>query len=116
MSKLLLKAMQGPGHVAHVTPEIAGWTYVGFDLHKLDAGQSVCGKTEDKEVCLVFVTGKGKVTANGEDLGLLGDRMSPFEGKPWSVYLPQGPIGGSPRRRMSNLRSVRRRVLAVDCR
>jgi len=90
MSKLLLKATPGTGHVAHVTPETAGWTYVGFDLHKLNAGQSVCGKTEEKEVCLVFVTGKGKVTANGEDLGLLGERMSPFEGKPWSVYLPQG--------------------------
>ena len=36
------------------------------------------------------MTGKAKVTANGEDLGLLGERMSPFEGKPWSVYLPQG--------------------------
>jgi 5-deoxy-glucuronate isomerase len=90
MSKLLLKAGQGKGHVAHVTPETAGWTYVGFDLHKLDAGQPVDGQTGDKEVCLVFVTGKGRVTANGEDLGLLGNRMSPFDGKPWSVYLPQG--------------------------
>ena len=73
MSKLLLKAMQGTGHVAHITPETAGWSYVGFDLHKLDPKPSSCGKTEDKEVCLVFVTGKGKVTANGEDFGLLGD-------------------------------------------
>jgi 5-deoxy-glucuronate isomerase len=89
MSKLLIKAIDGIGHVANVTPESAGWTYVGFDLHRLEAGQSLSGTTGDKEVCLVFVTGKGRVTANGEDLGLLGTRMSPFDGKPWSVYLPK---------------------------
>ncbi|MGV2816828.1 5-deoxy-glucuronate isomerase, partial [Phyllobacterium calauticae] len=34
MSKLLLKAQTGTGRVAHVTPETAGWTYVGFDLNR----------------------------------------------------------------------------------
>ncbi len=38
----------------------------------------------------MFVTGKGKASAGGKDLGLLGERMSPFEGKPWSVYVPEG--------------------------
>ncbi|RVA16036.1 5-deoxy-glucuronate isomerase, partial [Mesorhizobium sp. M7D.F.Ca.US.004.03.1.1] len=90
MSKLLVKANKGHGRVAHVTPQIAGWTYVGFDLHRLKPGESASGKTEDREVCLVFVTGKGKASAGGKDLGLLGERMSPFEGKPWSVYVPQG--------------------------
>ena len=60
MSKLLIKAMDGIGHVANITPASAGWTYVGFDLHRLDSGQSLCGKTEDKEVCLVFVTGRAR--------------------------------------------------------
>jgi 5-deoxy-glucuronate isomerase len=90
MSKLLLKAISGNGHVVDVTPESAGWSYVGFGLHRLEAGQSVCGTAGERELCLVFVTGKGKVRANGEELGLLGQRMSPFDGKPWSVYLPQG--------------------------
>ena len=35
------------------------------------------------------MTGKGRVVADGKDFGVLGERMSPFEGKPWSVYLPQ---------------------------
>jgi 5-deoxy-glucuronate isomerase len=35
MSKLLVKADKGLGRVAHVTPKSAGWTYVGFDLHRL---------------------------------------------------------------------------------
>ncbi len=90
MSKLLVKPQGRSGRVSHVTPETAGWTYVGFDLHRLQAGQTIFGETEGREVCLVFVTGKGKVKANGEDLGVLGERMSPFDGKPWSVYVPQG--------------------------
>ncbi|WP_379064679.1 5-deoxy-glucuronate isomerase [Mesorhizobium sp. UC22_110] len=90
MSKLLVKARTGHGHVANVTPQNAGWTHVGFDLHRLAPGQSVSGETGDRETCLVFVTGKGKATAGGQKLGLLGERMSPFDGKPWSVYVPQG--------------------------
>ncbi|MER8552410.1 5-deoxy-glucuronate isomerase [Mesorhizobium sp. M0976] len=90
MSKLLVKANKGHGRIAHVTPQNAGWTYVGFDLHRLRPGDTASGQTADREVCLVFVTGKGKVKADGKDLGLLGERMSPFEGKPWSVYVPQG--------------------------
>jgi 5-deoxy-glucuronate isomerase len=90
MPKLLVKADRGTGLVARVTPESAGWTYVGFDLHRLEPGETAKGDTGKREVCLVFVTGKGDVTADGEALGTLGDRMSPFEGKPWSVYVPEG--------------------------
>src|SRR5690242_7649347 len=71
MSKLLVKADKGHGRVAHVTPKSAGWTYVGFDLHRLQPGESASGRTEDREVCLVFVTGKGTAKAGGKDLGLL---------------------------------------------
>lgn len=90
MADLLVKPKGATGRVTHVTPQSAGWTYVGFDLHRLAPGQSASGATGDREACLVLVTGKGKATAGGDDLGLLGQRMSPFEGKPWSVYVPQG--------------------------
>ena len=90
MSKLLVKPKKGDGRIVHVTPENAGWTYVGFDLHRLKPGETASGETGKKEVCLVFVTGKGSVSAAGTDFGTLGERMSPFEGKPWSVYLPEG--------------------------
>jgi 5-deoxy-glucuronate isomerase len=86
-----LKAARKPGHgrIVHVTPENAGWTYVGFDLHRLAPGGKASGMLQDRETCLVFVTGKGHVVA-GMDLGELGGRMTPFEGKPWSVYIPAG--------------------------
>ncbi|MGB3831744.1 MAG: 5-deoxy-glucuronate isomerase [Mesorhizobium sp.] len=90
MSKLLLKADRGHGRVAHVTPESAGWTYVGFDLYRLRPGERVAAGTGGREACLVFIAGKGRAGAGSRDFGLLGERMSPFEGKPWSVYVPQG--------------------------
>lgn len=90
MSKLLVKGKKGKGRVTHVTPKSAGWTYVGFDLHRLAADETASGEAGDMELCLVFVTGKGKASAGGKDFGVLGDRMTPFEGKPWSLYLPQG--------------------------
>jgi 5-deoxy-glucuronate isomerase len=90
MSNLLVKARKGHGHVANVTPENAGWTYVGFELYRLSPGESAEAATGGRETCLVFVTGKGRVSVDGDDFGVLGERMSPFDGKPWSVYLPQG--------------------------
>ncbi len=76
------------GRVIHVTPERAGWTYVGFDLCKLKAGESARAKTEEREVCLVLISGRAAIGADGQYFGVIGERMSPFEGKPWSVYVP----------------------------
>lgn len=90
MSRLLVKPKGERGRVTHVTPENAGWTYVGFDLHRLAPGDEAAAETGDREACLVFVTGKGTATADGKELGELGERTSPFEGKPWSVYVPAG--------------------------
>jgi 5-deoxy-glucuronate isomerase len=90
MSKLLVKPIPGKGLVSRVTPESAGWTYVGFDLYRLDPGDTVSAETGKREICLVFVSGKGKTSAGGQEFGLLGGRMSPFDGKPWPVYVPEG--------------------------
>src|SRR5262245_6076894 len=89
MPKLLVKPAGKTGLVSRVTPESAGWTYVGFDLYRLKPGESASAQTGDREVCLVFVTGRGKATAGGNWLGSLGGRKSPFDGKPWSVYVPE---------------------------
>jgi 5-deoxy-glucuronate isomerase len=52
MSKPLVKASADRGQIINVTPETAGWTYVGFDLHKLAAGESVAAATGEREACL----------------------------------------------------------------
>jgi 5-deoxy-glucuronate isomerase len=92
MSKLKITPRAGEGRTAHITPATAGWTYVGFDLWKLKAGAAAAGGEAGREVCLVFIAGKGHVTADGQDFGVIGDRNSPFAGKPWSVYVPAGKL------------------------
>ena len=88
MVNLLVKPRNGQGRVIQVTPESAGWSYVGFDVWKVSPGKTAAGRSKDRETCLVFVAGRGRVEAGGKDLGELGERTSPFAGKPWSVYVP----------------------------
>ncbi len=88
MSKLLVKPEGKHGRITHITPDSAGWDYVGFDMHRLQAGETVSNNTGDREVCLVYVTGKGTARAGDEDFGSLGKRMSPFEGVPAAIYVP----------------------------
>jgi 5-deoxy-glucuronate isomerase len=87
-SPLRLRPKRDHDRVHHVTPESAGWTYVGFELYRLSPGQSVAERTGDREVCLVLVTGRASVASDAVDFGLIGERMTPFEGRPWSVYVP----------------------------
>lgn len=88
MSELLVKPSGHTGKVIEVTPESAGWTYVGFALHRLGPGDSVAEVTGEREVCLVLVSGTAQILAGGEDFGAVGERMSPFDGKPAAVYVP----------------------------
>ncbi|NJM28787.1 MAG: 5-deoxy-glucuronate isomerase [Rhizobiales bacterium] len=90
--QFLVKQKPGTGRVVHVTPENAKWTYVGFDLWNLAEGGLATGNDGDRETCLVFIGGKGKVRVGHQDMGTLGQRRSPFEGKPWSVYVPPGMV------------------------
>jgi 5-deoxy-glucuronate isomerase len=90
MPDLLIRPKKdAQGLVASVTPQNAGWTYVGFDLYRLKPGETMRAGTREREVCLVFVAGKGEASAGGQEFGVLGERMSPFNGKPWSLYVPQ---------------------------
>jgi 5-deoxy-glucuronate isomerase len=91
MSKLLVhpSAPDSDGCIHRITPASAGWRYVGFEVFRLDAGQHIAQTVPaDREACLVLVSGRAEIAANGSRLGKLGNRRSPFEGNPWSVYLP----------------------------
>src|SRR5208283_4793377 len=90
MCQLRVRPKGTHGLVAEVTPKSAGWGYVGFALHRLEAGESLAAETGFREVCLVLVSGKAKVSIDGEDFGAIGERMSPFEGPPWAAYVPAG--------------------------
>ena len=74
MADLLLKnhAPDAQGLVHRVTPESAGWSHVGFSLHRLKPGQSIAASTGEREACLVLVGGRAKVAAGGHDFGEVG--------------------------------------------
>ncbi|WP_071795335.1 5-deoxy-glucuronate isomerase [Natronohydrobacter thiooxidans] len=91
MGSLLRRPTGRSGLVHAITPEDAGWRYVGFDLWRLSPGEMAAGELEGREAILVLVEGRAEVTAGGEHLGELGGRMSVFErSPPHCVYIPPG--------------------------
>jgi len=90
VSRLHVRPRGEHGKVTSITPQSAGWNHVGFEIQKLAKGESAAAATGEREVCLVLVSGKAKVKAGGKDFGVVGERMTPFEGKPHSVYVPGG--------------------------
>jgi 5-deoxy-glucuronate isomerase len=89
MSHLRIRPTAETGLLADITPESAGWRHVGFALHRLRPGETAAAATGTREVCLVLVAGRAEVTAGGGRFSAIGERMTPFAGRPWSVYLPQ---------------------------
>jgi len=69
-----------------VTPESAGWEYVGFEV----ANPPYSGHTGERELCLVVVQGTCSVSSEHGDWPDLGGRQSPFAGRPDAAYLPPG--------------------------
>ncbi len=92
MSNLIVKSRHVPdsnASVVKVTPESAGWKYVGFEVVKLEAG-GVAERTSDgAEVCLVPIRGACSVSS-GSEVWEVGGRESPFDGPPHALYLPPG--------------------------
>jgi 5-deoxy-glucuronate isomerase len=84
------KKPDASGSVLRVTPESAGWEYVGFEVVRLDAGRTLDRETGRKEVCLVVLSGLCAVSAGETRWEEVGERESPFDGPPHAVYLPPG--------------------------
>ena len=68
-----------------VTPESAGWTYVGFEV----ATASFEGSTGERELCLVVLAGRCTIESEHGSWTLDG-RPDPFSGPPDAAYLPPG--------------------------
>jgi 5-deoxy-glucuronate isomerase len=93
MSKLLVQP--GPpddaGCVLKVTPESAGWRHVGFQMHRLKAGQTLNGAAPARETCLVVLAGTADMSIDGADFAAVGGRGSVFEdAPPGAAYAPAG--------------------------
>ena len=91
MSDLLIRPTGTTGKVHDITPQRAGWGYVGFNLYRLTPGDEARESTEDREAILVLVEGKARITAQGRHIGELGSRMDVFERTPpHALYVPGG--------------------------
>jgi 5-deoxy-glucuronate isomerase len=90
MQNLLVKphTPDASGSVLSVTPESAGWRYVGFEVVQLKPGGTLWHETEGREVCLVVLTGRARIEAGVKSFGSVGGRSSVFEGNAGSVYVP----------------------------
>ncbi|MBV8854136.1 MAG: 5-deoxy-glucuronate isomerase [Sinobacteraceae bacterium] len=89
-SPLLVKPLQGAsgGQVHHITPERAGWRYVGFEVLDLPPGQELLRDSPACELCLVLLSGVASVSAQDQKFASIGGRSNPFDGKPFAVYVP----------------------------
>ena len=91
MADLIVSSKKKPytdGSVVKVTPESAGWEYVGFEVFRLEEGQTVEWHTGEQEVCLVVLSGLCNVSTEGEEWRNIGGRESVFDGAPCALYLP----------------------------
>ncbi|TMF69360.1 MAG: hypothetical protein E6I13_08715, partial [Chloroflexi bacterium] len=73
-----------------VTPESAGWSYVGFEVHELRRGDGIRPSTGTREVCVVMLSGQADIAAGSHAWKSVGSRNSVFDGTPDSVYAPPG--------------------------
>jgi 5-deoxy-glucuronate isomerase len=78
------------GCVIRVTPESAGWRYVGFEAYGLAAGARLTRTHEDRETCVVLLCGRGDVAAGGCEWRDVGGRATVFDGPPTALYVPPG--------------------------
>jgi len=87
--KHVLTTGTGEGTVQEVTPESAGWKYLGFQVHRLAAGAEATGNSGGEEQLLVFMAGGARVSAGGQDWQFSG-RENVFRGRPHALYVPPG--------------------------
>jgi 5-deoxy-glucuronate isomerase len=92
VSELLVHAgpRAGDGAILRVTPESAGWSYVGFEVLALDDGAVATRDTGAREVCVVVVQGCCHVRSEHGEWRDAGGRATPFAGPPDAAYLPPG--------------------------
>jgi 5-deoxy-glucuronate isomerase len=91
MSDLLVHPASSPaadGTLLDITPESAGWSYVGFEAVALTPGVVAERDTREREVCVVVISGTVAVVSRHGEFVDLGGRADPWSGPPDAAYLP----------------------------
>jgi 5-deoxy-glucuronate isomerase len=89
-SRLLVKPDLSPAasQVHRITPQSAGWNYVGFEVFDLAPPQRLDRDSGEREQCLVLLSGRATVSVGEQRFASIGERGTPFAGKPFAVYAP----------------------------
>jgi len=86
---LLVKANRAGRDIVRVTPQSAGWKYVGFSAHRLAPAETLRVEEPAREACVVVLTGTVTVSTAARTWNQIGVRASVFEDRaPYAVYLP----------------------------
>ena len=78
-----------PDVVVEVTPELAGWDYIRFQLRRLNAQSSWTFATSNAELAIVVLSGRISVESSRGQWQHIGERSSVFSGLPSALYLPR---------------------------
>jgi 5-deoxy-glucuronate isomerase len=78
-----------PDVVVEVTPELAGWEHISFQVRRLTAGQSWSFDTGEHELALVPLSGVVGVESSRGQWPAVGGRANVFAGLPHALYLPR---------------------------
>ena len=88
---LLVKARRSGKEIVRVTPQSAGWKYVGFAAYRLAPRETIALEAGLLERCIVVLSGTVSVRSGGPVWTEIGERASVFEDRsPYAVYLPRG--------------------------
>ena len=90
MSLLVKGQREGP-RIVTVTPQTAGWKYVGFSAYRLPKATFVNFSHPGVEQCIVVLAGTVSVRAGRQFWREIGSRSSVFDDHaPYAIYLPDG--------------------------
>lgn len=79
-----------PGLILRITPELAGWEFIHFEVRRLAAGAQWSFATEGHELALVNLTGAYSVASNRGNWAGIGGRKDVFSKAAHALYLPRG--------------------------
>lgn len=78
-----------PQVIVEVTPELAGWEYIHFQVRHLNAGETWSFVTAGYELAIVPLSGTVSVESNQGNWPVVGGRADVFAGPPHALYLPR---------------------------
>src|SRR6185295_13104130 len=78
-----------PAVVVEVTPKLAGWEHIHFQVRRLPAQGAWSFATDEHELALVPLSGSVGIDSDRGSWPYIGGRANVFAGLPHALYLPR---------------------------